>query len=618
MNAKNIFKAVAFALAMPAMLLTSACSSDEVIEAEQAPASHLGYVTDVTITVGNDASSETRTFYDGKNNYLEFTKGDQLLCCGDDGGGAGRYALLADFQSGNTFYGKLYTQNPYTGNVMDLFKKGRITVDLLPAGYENFGHLELTGEGYLMGLSQDESRTFSPSMQLALEQFLDKTMSHYTEEEGVLLQSSKGVVCFTLTGLEASKSYRFTLRETTTSKRTFDISGIATTDNTGTATFSIAKTPLSSKYNQLSIIIDDGAKYMDINLGYKKINRAEVIIADPISVTAKQVIDLSTKPAGEYVAEHGKILTGTLPDDAYITILDGATVVLRDAVINSTVMCMADATIILEGENTIKGISAGILAGVPGKTVTIKGNGQLTVEGAAGTAAIGSGEGSTCGNITILGGNIIAKGGTDAAAIGTGNGGTCGKIFIDGGSVDATGVGRGAAIGTGNAGTCGDIVIRDAISVFAKKGVYAIHSVGKGSDDSTIGKVTIGGFEGAKSESSYTYPETRKEEWKFYEAKYFDLAAGKDYHPLTTGSTLRSNGISSGSVVDGHMQGKFYFIAPYNRKFTNITITGKSHGVTGEGWSSTSTAAVWEGTPAQYVHVDCDIEDVTLLLFTYQ
>ena len=354
---------------------------------------------------------------------------------------------------------------------------------------------------------------------------------------------------------------------------------------------------------------------MDIDLGHKIIQANHIVTVTPITVTAKSVINLAELSSGSYLAVHGLILTGTAPAGVDIQIADGAGVVLRDAVISAGITCAGDATIILEGESTVQN---GIQAGPTGKTLAIKGNGQLTVTGADNCAAIGTGYGTTCGNITISSGTIIATGGTDAAAIGTGNGGTCGDITIEAGSVDATGGTNAAAIGTGNNGTCGQIVIKKEVtSIFAKKGLGATHSIGKGSEGN-IGTVTIGGDSGAKSESPYKYPEMHVETWTYYDVNSFDLAAAKDYHALTNGSTLRSTGVSGGTVVDGHMSGTFNFIAPYNRKFTRITIKGNCNSVSDAGWTKESPGAVWSGTPAQYVHVDCDIENVTQIVLTFQ
>ena len=618
MKATNIFKAAAYALALPAMLLTTACSSDEVQNTEQAPASPLGYARPVTIHVNRNADDATRTFYDQDLKKLSFSEGDQLLYGGENGT-SGRYAMLTDYKNGNTFQGTLYTQYPYDGPITDLFNEcsGRNYAELIPAGHLSLDYMRINGEGYQMNVSREFTRAFAPTKKIAVEQFFDEVAYSFNPSVGFELRATNGVISFTLNGLEPLKTYNFTFRNhNTQNNKNFDVTGTSTSDNAGTATFAIGTT-VSSSNTRYYIIIDDGGKYMDIDLGYKAIlaNHVVNVICD---ATAKEVVNLSELSAGTYTANHGIILTGTLPAETNIQIADGASVVLRDAVINTGITCVGDGTIILEGENTVQGTGAGIQAGPSDKTLAIKGNGQLTVTGAANCAAIGTGYGTTCGNITISSGTIIATGGTDAAAIGTGNGGTCGDITIEAGSVDATGGTNAAAIGTGNNGTCGKIVIKKEVtSIFAKKGLGATHSIGKGSEGN-IGTVTIGGDSGAKSESPYKYPETHVETWTYYDVTTFNLAAGKDYHGLTNGSTLRSNGISDGSVVCGHMMGKFYFIAPYNRKYTNITIKGTCNSVSGTGWTKTEPGAVWSGTPAQYVHVDCDIENVTQIVLTFQ
>ena len=619
MKAINIFKAVAYVLALPTMLLTTACSSDEVQSIEQAPASPLGYARPVTIHVNRNADDATRTFYDQSLKKLSFSEGDQLFYGGQNGT-SGRYAMLTDYKNGNTFQGTLYTQNPYDGPITDLFNEcsGRNYAELIPAGHLSLDYMRINGEGYQMNVSREFTRAFAPTKKIAVEQFFDEVATYFNPSVGFELRATNGVISFTLNGLEPLKTYNFTFRNhNTQNNKNFYVTGTSTSDNAGTATFAIGTT-VSSSNTRYYIIIDDGGKYMDIDLGYKDIlaNHVVNVICD---ATPKEVVNLSELSAGTYTANHGIILTGTLPAETNIQIADGASVVLRDAVINTGITCVGDGTIILEGENTVQGTGAGIQAGPSGKTLTIKGNGQLTVQGAANCAAIGTGNGGTCGDISIEGGTVIATGGTDAAAIGTGTGGTCGKIYINGGSVDATGNGFGAAIGTGNNGTSGQIVItKNVTSVIAKKGISATHSIGKGSEYSIIGNVTIGGFTGAIPESPYVYPETHVETWTYYDVTTFNLAAGKDYHGLTNGSTLRSNGISDGSVVCGHMMGKFYFIAPYNRKYTNITIKGTCNSVSGTGWTKTEPGAVWSGTPAQYVHVDCDIDNVTQIVLTFQ
>ena len=181
--------------------------------------------------------------------------------------------------------------------------------------------------------------------------------------------------------------------------------------------------------------------------------------------------DLSTL-TDAYTAQDGEVLTGTLGGNYKISIADGATVVLRDATINGTngtnyqwagITCKGDATIVLEGENRVKGFMdeyPGIL--IPkDKTLTIRGLGSLTAltSNGWGPAGIGGGYQIPCGNIVIEGGIITATGGEHATGVGGGRNTSCGTITITGGKVTATGGEGVAAIGRGTYGSCGTITI---------------------------------------------------------------------------------------------------------------------------------------------------------------
>lgn len=198
-------------------------------------------------------------------------------------------------------------------------------------------------------------------------------------------------------------------------------------------------------------------------------------------------------------------ITGTLDGDQWseqrykISIDDGATIVLDNAkvlggfdledanqVYAAGLNCDGDATIILYGDNVVKGFEEdypGIYV-KPGHTLTIRGYGSLDVEGSSHGAGIGAGKGIACGNIDIQGGTIVARAGdySSAAAIGGAEDGDCGTITIRSGTVK---------------------------SVTATKGEwysqYAPYSIGAG-NGSSCGTVTIGGVVGPISTSPYTYP----------------------------------------------------------------------------------------------------------------
>ena len=182
---------------------------------------------------------------------------------------------------------------------------------------------------------------------------------------------------------------------------------------------------------------------------------------------------------GSTTLANGDVATGTLGGNYKISIADGATVTLRDAIINEDevnsssyewagLTCLGDATIILEGENIVNGFYNG-LPGiyVEGRhTLTIKGSGSLYAKGCSRAAGIGGGTAHTYdhgGNIVISGGEISAMGGLMGAGIGSGAGMTCGNIVISGGLIGAMGGTGGAGIGSGLGGSCGSIAIKGGI-----------------------------------------------------------------------------------------------------------------------------------------------------------
>ena len=274
----------------------------------------------------------------------------------------------------------------------------------------------------------------------------------------------------------------------------------------------------------------------------------------PVSWRMAKLTDLSSISGTEYTVQDGEVLTGTLASNVKISIAapvapaTTTTVTLKDADINGSgtlsgnydgITCEGNATIILEGTNTVKGFyssRSGIYI-AENKTLTIQGSGSLAATGGGSGAGIGCGGGS-CGNIVINGGNITATGGDNGAGIGSGGFGTCGAITISGGTITATGGGSysggagigsgyygncgnitisggtitatgggaysgGAGIGGGYRGTCGTITITSGVtSVTATKGSGA-NSIGAG-NSGTCGTVTIDGVANATTSSTFT------------------------------------------------------------------------------------------------------------------
>ena len=230
------------------------------------------------------------------------------------------------------------------------------------------------------------------------------------------------------------------------------------------------------------------------------------------------ITDLSTVD-GNYTALNLETLTGTLAGNYKISIAAGATVTLKDMTIVGTdnsdyqwagITCEGNATIILEGTNSVEGSSyyyPGIH--VPkGSTLTIRGTGSLTSIGQGGGSGIGGigvsdGNRSYCGNITIEGGIITARAGEYAAGIGGGKNCNCRDITITGGTVTAYGGTKSAGIGSSMGSDCGNIRITDGVT---KVTVYsgANYAIGPGINGS-CGTVNIGGKSGGVAGAPYIY-----------------------------------------------------------------------------------------------------------------
>ena len=260
-------------------------------------------------------------------------------------------------------------------------------------------------------------------------------------------------------------------------------------------------------------------------------------------IDAVKIVDLATLST-DYEARDGEILTGILSGNYKITIADGATVTLKNAVIYGVndqnykwagITPLGDATLVLEESNIVKGFYdefPGIY--VPeGRTLTIKGKGKLDVSsngyapgigsddefgkncgniviqggtiratGGNNSAAIGAGADMHCGYITISGGTVTAKGGESGAGIGCGYGASCGNITISGGMITAKGGESGAGIGCGHEGKCGNISISggsvtskggsDAAGIGSGEGSYADDDDGSDAP-SVCGDITING-----------------------------------------------------------------------------------------------------------------------------
>lgn len=192
---------------------------------------------------------------------------------------------------------------------------------------------------------------------------------------------------------------------------------------------------------------------------------------------------------------------------------------------NNTIEVQGDATLSLSGYNEVNGNQDNCPLAVSGGTLTINGTskdqlkligngtyggclglknetnliingGHIIADGSqTGGAGIGSyfDGGNSCGFITINGGKIEATGGEASAGIGAADQGDCGEITIIGGCIIAKGGGGwgGAGIGSSSSGSCGNITISGKnTSVTATAGNNSSDDIGVGNGGS-CGTVTI-------------------------------------------------------------------------------------------------------------------------------
>ena len=239
--------------------------------------------------------------------------------------------------------------------------------------------------------------------------------------------------------------------------------------------------------------------------GYELQLEKRMYVAPVINLGLLPATDLSGL-TGDYTAQDGEVLTGTLAGNYKISIAHGATVLLRNVTINGTnnssckwagISCEGNATIVLDGENTVKGFYEnypGIF--VPeGKTLTIKGTGSLHASSNGYAAGIGGGYSIACGSITIESGTITAIGGYSGIGGGTSN---CGDITIKGGVIHAESDRYSPAIGARNCSVISgsEITIANTVtSVTANctTGYPSPNVIGWGYSSTGCGKVTIGG-----------------------------------------------------------------------------------------------------------------------------
>ncbi|WP_294744065.1 hypothetical protein [uncultured Prevotella sp.] len=258
MKTKNIFKMLAMALLMPAMLLTTACSSDDDAIVNNEPTAKKGYTIPVTVNVtreGDEAANSriTRATYNESTMKLSFSSGDKLFVIGAHND-AGLFGGTLTYDGGTTFSGTITTKNPYSGTAAALFSSAEtVAASLLPNDYGTYGYFSITeNKGYNAELAYNNNNAFATTKALAVEQFCMEWAGSYSD--GFELSPCNAILNFTITGLTPSTEVTATL----TDGGSLTISGNVTTDGSGNATFAVA-VPYGTNLNSLSLTVGGNA-----------------------------------------------------------------------------------------------------------------------------------------------------------------------------------------------------------------------------------------------------------------------------------------------------------------------------------------------------------------------
>ena len=545
------------ALAMVGAVMTGCSSEDNVID--QAQTATKNNVVTQTVTVGFDEQAATRALaidYGAKTLTKTFAEGDQIAVIyqntSDELVKATVTIAAGDISTnGKSAKFTVSMTNPKASGTLKYIYPAAM------AGATDVDYTKLnTQNGTLASLASNlDLATFEGSLTAASELPASASLTNKLAILALTIKNSEGTE--QLTGITEMNIIAGTNSYTITGK-----------DGDGHIYAAIQPT---SEAN-ISYFATDGTK------NYTKAVTGKTYVADNIYNLGLKMDDATTVGLGDVTTDpivNGSTLYGLLTSNVKISIADGAIVTLKGVTINNNgwtdgdyagITCEGSATIILEGENTVKGFNAsypGIY--VPeGKTLTIMGSGSLNASsngsgagiggcengtcgnivikggeitatgGANGGAGIGGASNGTCGNITISGGTVTATGGMECAGIGGGKEGTCSAITISGGTVTATGGYGGAGIGGGYEGFCGAIYISGGTvtatggdfaagigggyenyacgtititsgvtSVTATKGSYAPYSIGKGVDAEEDITVNIDGVANATTSSEF-------------------------------------------------------------------------------------------------------------------
>ena len=315
MKTKNIFKALALAILMPALLLNTSCNS-EIINNENTDVK--GFALPVTVNVTRQGDDATKATYNESTGKLSFSEGDKLFVNGwGNGSTVGQFAGILDYvPATGKFSGTIYTDREYSGTFNNMIDPSYHVVNavLLPAGYESYGYLSIRGEGYQMEIDQDHNKAIALTKAAGVEQLSYESVNYniMAPYPGYFaLTPFNGILNFTITGLavstEVTVSFKYSNQYTMTKA--------VTTDAAGNATFAVGL-PRSFDLSKCSLTV--GGNAITLNLPNQTIAAGKIYnITRAVPLTYPIALSAATSAyVGSVVTTDGNV---------YATVADAST-----------------------------------------------------------------------------------------------------------------------------------------------------------------------------------------------------------------------------------------------------------------------------------------------------
>lgn len=296
MKTRKIFKILAFAMLMPAMLLSASCKKEVSTEniAEK------GYELPMTINVSRQGDEPaSKASFNESTKKLEFTAGDKLYVTGRYNSSSYLFAGTLDYDTETEkFSGTIYTQSEYSGTAEELLTAADMRIaTLLPAGHESYGYLSVSGSGYSATLTAEPTVAIALTKAFGVEQLSREQANTYSG--GFTLAPQNAILNFTITSLKASTEVAVVFT------RSFgSITHNVTTDSDGSVAFAIGVTG-GTDLNDCTLAVDGNT--VTLVSSSKVLTAGKIYNISRSAEPASPFAGITTDDIGKVIGADGKL-----------------------------------------------------------------------------------------------------------------------------------------------------------------------------------------------------------------------------------------------------------------------------------------------------------------------